>query len=265
MKLIHSIALLLVVGFAVAGCRSSAEFFGFVGTPASDDGWSHDYNSTANDTWEAIRRVVKDNGEITWEDPVNMKLEGLYHNATEGEPLNMKAAVYDKSSPEELRSRLIVHCWYARLAHDRGRPDDAREFCNVVYRLLKEARGEGVDEDPEVTTTSEKAVEPDEAIGFFKVSREQAFATCEAVMKEFGDVAQAEPEKGYLRGKKVNALEKQSQEVVINVYDRTEGKDVRVKVSVKVRGAEDKPMQEIAKAYVGQIHERLEKQFGAQE
>ncbi len=256
---------LLLIG--LSSCRDAAEFFHFTGTPEGHDGWRHDYNDTTRDTWEAFRLVMRDNGEITWEDSDNMELEGIYkpHDANQRDGINVKGKVYDKSSPEELRSRLIVHCWYARNANDRERPDDAREYCNSVFRVLKAWKGEDVDEKPTVDTTSEDPVAADEAIAFFRVNRAQAFEVAQAVVKQYGEVDQSEPEKGYLRGKKKNALEKETQEVRVSVFDRTEGESVRVKVSVRVTGTDGKPLQDIAKAYVAEIRAQLQKKYGAQE
>lgn len=252
---------------SLAGCRDAAEFFHFTGTPTGNDGWQHEYNDTARDTWEAFRLVVRDNGEITWEDRDNMELRGVYkpHDSNARTGIEVKGKVYDKSTPEELRSKLIVHCWYANNANDRERQDEAREYCNSVFRVLKAWKGQDVDEKPTVDTTSEDPVGADEAIAFFKVTRAQAFEVAQAVVKQYGEVNQSEPEKGYLRGKKVNALEKETQEVRVSVYDRTEGESIRVKVSVRVNGADGKPLQELSKAYIAEIRAQLDKKFGSQE
>ncbi len=267
MNMIRTMMLLAVVLLVFAGCRDAAEFFGYVGSPVSDDGWSHDYNATTHDTWEAFRAVVRDNGEITSENQDEMSLTGIYkpHDSSESDGIHLRGRVYDKSSPDDLRSRLIIYCWYNRAANDRGRQHLARDYCNTVFRVLRKARGEGVDDEPRVDTTSEPAVQEDEAVAYFQVTRQQAFEAAREVLTEFGSVEQSEPDQGFLRGSKVNPLEKQAQEVRVSVYDRTEGDNLRAKVSVRVRSADDKPLQEVAQAYISEIRGRLLKQAGTQE
>jgi hypothetical protein len=259
--------LLVFVAFAGFGCRDSAEFFGFTGSPAGDDGWSHDYNATTHDTWEAFRLIVKDNGTITSEDPDNMELEGVYkpHDSSERDGINIRGKVYDKSKPDELRSRLIIHAWYARSANDAERPHTAREYCNTVFRVLKQWKGEDIDEDPRVDAGSDNPVLADEAVGYFRVSPADVLATCEGVVRQYGEIEQLDADKGFIRGNKKNPLEKETQEVRISVYDRTEGERVRSKVSVRVRGADDKPLQEVSKAYIAAIRDELQKKYGVQE
>lgn len=264
-----AIALPVAVLLAVflSSCRGSAEFFGFTGKPDGLNGWSHDYNATPQDTWEAFRLIVRDNGEITKEDTAAMQLDGMYSmtDYERGGGFRVWGKVYDKSSEGELRSRLVVRCWDQRAASDGERPRDASAFCDRVYAVLKAWRGEGPDNKPTVTTTSEAPVQADEAIGFFAATPAQAYEVCHAVVKEHGDVDQAEPEGGFIRGKKRNPLERETQDVRVHIYDRTEGDDIRVKVSVRVRGPGGQPMQDVARAYVELIHERLLKLLEAQE
>jgi hypothetical protein len=259
------VALLIVV--VLAGCRSGAEFLGFTGSPEGHDGWSHDYNATPQDTWEAFRLVVRDNGEITREDPHAMELEGIYrpHDSRSRDGINIRGRVYDRSSENELRSRLIVRAWYERAANNRERPHTAQEYCNTVHRVLLAWRGQTPGERPSVDTTSEEPVQQDEAIGFFRVTPAQAFAVCESVVREYGAVDQADAGGGFIRGKKINPLERETQDVRVNIYDRTEGENVRVKVSVRVVGPGGRPMQEVARAYVAEIRDRLQKQLETQE
>ena len=156
-KAITCTFLLAIVSLSgLSGCRDAAEFFHWAGTPTGQDGWLHDYDSTPNDTWEAFRVIMRDNGSITTEDPAKMELRGVYkpHDSSARDGIEVKGNVYDKSEDGEVRSRLIVHCWYARNANDRERPDTAREYCNAVFRLLKAWKGEPIDEKPTVSTTS---------------------------------------------------------------------------------------------------------------
>lgn len=261
--------LLAIVSLAgLSGCRDAAEFFHWAGTPTGQDGWLHDYDSTPNDTWEAFRVIMRDNGSITTEDPAKMELRGVYkpHDSSARDGIEVKGTVYDKSEDGEVRSRLIVHCWYARNANDRERPDTAREYCNAVFRLLKAWKGEPIDEKPTVSTTGEEPVAADEGIGFFKVTPAQAFSAAELVIKTYGSVEQSEAATGFIRGQKKNALEKTVDEVRVNIYDRTEGDKTRVKVSVKVRSGDgNKAMQDVARSYVAEIQRELEKRHGKQD
>ena len=262
----HGLILLLVL--AALGCRGTAEFFSFTGKPESHDGWSHDYEATPADTWEAFRLVMKTNGSIEREDPVAMELRGQNKppDSSERDGYNVCGRVYDKSVDGSLRSRLIVHAWYARSADGGERPDIAREYTNAVYRTLKAWKGEGEEGDKgRLDTTSEDPLQPDEAVAYFRVRAADVFGVCEKVARRYGSVEQSEKGKGFLRAQKKNALEQTHDDVRMNVYDRSEGGSVRVKVSVRVRdGRENKPLQEIAKAYVGEIRTELEKRFGEQ-
>lgn len=261
--------LLLAAVVALAGCRDAGEFMGFTGKPQGDDGWREDYQASPQDVWEAIRLVVRDNGTLTEEDPEEMTLTGIYKPADskQRDGLNMRAAVYDKSEGDELHSRLIVHAWYQRQATDNGRPDTAREYCNAVFRVLKAWKGEDVDEDPSVTTTSEDPVGEDEAIGFYEVTPDQAFAVCKEIVAKYGEVEQADDEKRFLRGSKQNPLENSVDDVRVNVYDRTEDEGPRAKVSVRVRSGEEsgEPLQDVAKSYLEEIRKELQKRHGPQE
>lgn len=254
--------------FAITGCRDAGEFMAWNGSPQGDDGWSEDYAAAPADVWEAIRTVVRDNGSIKEEKPEEMYIRGEYKpkDSTEWDGIDMKAQVYDKSEDGELRTRLIVHAWYAKNANDRGRQGTAREYCNTVYRVLRQWQGEDVDEDPSITTTSEDPVKEDEAIGFFKVTREQAFGAAKKVLAEYGKIEQEDAPGFFIRATKENALESTQDDVRLNVYDRTEDEGPRCKVSVRVRrGEDDKALQDVAKSYVNEIRKELEKQFGPQE
>lgn len=262
----HAVFICLLLAFTAIGCRDAAEFFSFTGRPESSDGWLQDYEASSIDVWEAFRRVTLDNGVIEKEDPIAMELSGLNknRNSSETDGYNMKGKVYDKSSDGKVRARLIVHAWFAKNADGGERPDIAKEYTNAVFRVLQAWKGEKDErEKGRVATTSEDPVAEDEAIGYFKVKPADAFAVCEEVAKRYGKVEQAEADKGFIRSTKSNALEKTSDDVRMNVYDRTEGESVRVKISVRVRdGKEGKPAQEIAKGYMGEIRSELEKRFG---
>ena len=258
----------LLILLAASGCRDAGEFMAFTGHPEGADGWAEDYDSTPTDVWEAFRRVARDNGTITEENPDEMSLEGEYKpkDSSDWDGISIRGKVYDKSEDGQIRTRLIVHAWYARNANDRERPDTAREYCNTVYRVLKAWKGEGVDEDPSVTTTSEDPVKEDEAIAFFKVTPSQAFAVAKSVIAKYGEIEQADEKTTYIRGVKKNALESTTDEVRVNIYDRTEGESIRCKVSVRVRAGEDnKALQDIAKSYAAEIRKELEKKYGSQE
>ena len=265
-KCIVLVAMLLLT-FA-AGCRDAGEFMGFTGHPEGSDGWSEDYDSNPTDVWEAFRRVARDNGSITDENPEEMSLRGEYkpHDSSEWDGLSIKGRVYDKAEGDQLRTRLIVHAWYSRSANDRERPATAREYCNAVFRVLKAWKGEGVDENPTVTTTSEDPVKEDEAVAFFKVTPAQTFAAAKDVIAKYGEIEQADDKSFYIRGVKKNALESTSDEVRVNIYDRTEGESTRSKLSVRVRAGEDnKALQEVARSYANEIRKELEKKYGSQE
>ncbi|MBK9976109.1 MAG: hypothetical protein IPP14_15150 [Planctomycetes bacterium] len=260
----------LLMAFAVLpliSCRETAEFFSFTGKPEGDNGWLQDYESTPKDTWEAFRLVAKQNGRIDNENPDTMELRcfNLSPDSSEKEGYTVKGRVYDKTKGTEIRSRLIVHAWFAKSADGGARQDIAKEYSNAVWRVLKQWKGGDVEPGKTpIDTTSENPVAEDEAVSYFRVKPGQAFEACEAVAKLYGSVEQAEKDKGFLRAVKQNPLEKTRDDVRISVYDRTEGETVRVKVSVRVRdGADNKPLQEIAKAYVSEIRKELEKRFGA--
>jgi hypothetical protein len=258
----------LLVLFALAGCRDAGEFFAWTGSPQGDDGWSEDYAASPADVWEALRLVVRDNGSIKEEDPTEMYLRGEYRpkDSTEWDGIEMKGNVYDKSEDGELRTRLIVRAWYGRAANDRGRQSIARDYCNAVYRVLRAWQGQDVDEDTAITTTSEEPVKEDEAIGFFKATPEQVFSASVKVLGQYGSVEQEDPRSGFIRATKDNTLEGTSDDVRVNIYDRTEGESVRSKLSVRVRREEDnKALQNVARSYVNEIRKELEKQLGPQE
>ena len=218
--------------------------------------------------WVAQHRVARDNGSITDENPEEMSLRGEYkpHDSSEWDGLSIKGRVYDKAEGDQLRTRLIVHAWYSRSANDRERPATAREYCNAVFRVLKAWKGEGVDENPTVTTTSEDPVKEEEAVAFFKVTPAQTFAAAKDVIAKYGEIEQADDKSFYIRGVKKNALESTSDEVRVNIYDRTEGESTRSKLSVRVRAGEDnKALQEVARSYANEIRKELEKKYGSQE
>ncbi|MBZ0137734.1 MAG: hypothetical protein K8I27_15315 [Planctomycetes bacterium] len=263
---IPAIALLLLI--SVTGCRDAGEFLAWNGSPQGEDGWSEDYAAAPADVWEALRIVVRDNGSIKEEKPDEMFIRGEYRpsDSSEWDGIEMKGQVYDKSEDGKLQTRLIVHAWYANNANDRGRQSTAREYCNTVFRVLKAWQGEEPDEDSSVTTTSEDPVKEDEAIAFFKVKPEQAYAATLKVLKLYGKIEQEDPNGGFIRASKENALESTKDEVRVNIYDRTEEEGPRCKLSVRVRRGEDnKPLQDVAKSYVNEVRKELEKQFGPQE
>jgi hypothetical protein len=262
----HMLVLCLLIAPFTLGCRDAAEFFSFTGKPEGADGWLQDYEAGPIDVWEAFRRVALDNGMIEKEDPIKMELSGINKEpgSSEKDGYNIKGRVYDKSRDGKQRARLIVQAWYAKSAHGGERQDIARDYTNAVYHVLAAWKGDKAErEKGRVATTSEDPVQDDEAIGYFKVKPADAFAVCEEVAKRYGKVEQAEREKGFIRSTKTNALEKTADDVRMNVYDRTEGESVRVKISVRVRdGKEGKPAQEIAKGYMGEIRSEMEKRFG---
>jgi hypothetical protein len=263
----YAIVLLLAV-VTLAGCRESGEFFAWTGSPEAQDGWKEDYASSPADVWEAFRLVVRDNGTIKEERPEEMSLTGEYKpsDSAEWDGISIKGQVYDKSDGgKELRTRLIVHAWYARNANDRERPETAREYCNAVFRVLKAWKGEDIDDDPTIATTSEEPVREDEAIGFFKLTPAQVYAASKTVISKYGSVEQAEEKGLYIRGTKQNALESTKDDVRVNIYDRTEEGVARSKISVRVLGEGNVPLQEIARSYLAEIRKELEKQFGPQE
>ena len=260
--------LLLLCVVALAGCRESGEFMAWTGSPEAQDGWKEDYDSSPADVWEAFRLVTRDNGTITEEKPEEMSLTGEYKpsDSPEWDGISMKGKVYDKSDGgTELRTRLIVHAWYARNANDRERPETAREYCNAVFRVLKAWKGEEVDEDPTISTTSEQPAREDEAIGFFKLTPAQVYAAGKTVIDKYGSIEQAEEKSFYIRGTKENALESTKDDVRVNIYDRTEEGAPRAKISIRVLGEGNEPLQEIARSYMAEIRKELEKLHGPQE
>ena len=271
MKCVFSTIILLTVVAALSlssGCRDAGEWMKFTGGPETDDGWGETFEYPAADVWEAFRAVVRDNGSIEEEDPVEMSLKGESkpHDSSDWDGVSIRGRVYDKSEDGVVASRLIVHAWYAKNANDRARQDTARQYCNTVFKVLKQWKGEDPDENPTVTTSSEDPVKPDEAIGFFKVKPEQAYAACKVVVAKYGAVEQDDPKGLYMRGVKSNALEDTKDDVRIFVYDRTEQDSIRSKVSVRVRAGEDNgAMQDVARSYLTEIRKELEKQFGPQE
>jgi hypothetical protein len=259
----------LIGGLSLAsGCRDAGEWMKFTGGPETEDGWGETYEYAPADVWEAFRVVARDNGTIEEEDPTEMSLKGEYkpHDSTEWDGVSIRGQVYDKSEDGKVAARLIVHAWYAKNANDRARQDTARDYCNTVFKVLKQWKGEKIDEEPTVSTSSEDPVKPDEAIGFFKVTPEQAYSACKAVVAKYGSVEQDDPKGLFLRGVKTNALEDTKDEVRVFVYDRTEQESIRSKVSIRVRAGEDnEAMQEVARSYMTEIRKELEKQFGPQE
>ncbi|MBE7492163.1 MAG: hypothetical protein HS108_10460 [Planctomycetes bacterium] len=266
----HLVFVLALTLFALAfapGCRETAEFFSFTGSPESNDGWLQDYEATPADTWEAFRLVALQNGRIEREDPKTMELWGLNiaPDSASTKGYNIRGRVYDRSKDGQVAARLIVHARYAKNADGGERQDIAKEYTNAVWRVLKQWKGG--DEDPDkgrLDTTSEEAVKDDEAVAYFKLKPEQVFEAAEAVAKVYGEVEQSEKDKGFLRAVKKNPLEKSQDDVRISVFNRTEGDSPRAKISVRVRdGKENKPLQEIAKGYIAEIRKELEKRHGA--
>jgi hypothetical protein len=245
----------------VAGCRSAAEFMGFTGKPEGNSGWSHDYNATPQDVYEAFRVIVRDNGQIENEVPEELHVEGLYirDGRTPRTGITVRGTVYDHSTDDEVRSRLIVHAWYSRAAGDRERQELARDYCNSVFHLLRDWQGEPRKDDSALTTTSDEPIAEDEAVGYFRVTQEQAMEVSRHIVELYGVVDQADA--GFLRGTKQNPLEPNAQEVRLWVYDRTEQDRVRVKLSVRVRSHDNQPLQDVARAYVGEIRKELERRY----
>jgi hypothetical protein len=249
----------------VAGCRSAAEFMGFTGRPEGNSGWSHDFEAPPQDVYEAFRLVVRDNGVIESESPEEFSLRGLYkpHDSRERDGINLRGRVYDHSSEAGVRSRLIVHAWYARAATDRDRQDLARSYCNSVHRVLQQWRGDEPEAPTGVTTTSEEPLAEDEAVGYFSVTQAEAIDASRKLVEQYGSVDQLEA--NFIRGRKHNPLEPHTQEVRVWVYDRTEQDRVRVKLSVRVRDHENRPLPEVARAYVAEIRKELERRLGEQD
>jgi len=258
---------LIAISFA-AGCRETAEFLSFTGSPEGADGWLQDYEASHTDTWEAFRLVAQQNGRIDKEDPKSMELSGvnLPPDSSSTKGYTIRGKVYDKSKDGKPQARLIVHSFYANNADGGERQDIAKEYTNAVWRVLKQWKGG--EEDPNkgrLDTTSDAAVLEDEAVAYFKVKPDQAFEAAETVAKLYGAIEQSEKDKGFMRAVKKNPLEKTQDDVRISIYDKTEGENIRVKISVRVRdGKEQKPQQEIAKGYVSEIRKELEKRFGAE-
>lgn len=252
----------------LSGCVGFAETTGIAigfGSPEGDDGYSLDYKGTPADVWEAFRQVARDNGEILKEDPDAMSLSGKRINKAAGEQTFdvMSGQVYDKSTEKESRARLIVHVSYPGAATDGGLPDTARSYCFAVHRVLIANQGGEKPKDKSVLVGSEPPVQADEAVGYFKVTREQAFEALKQVIKENGELGELDATKGYATGLRKSKLEPVGDDVRGWAYDRTEQGSARCKVSVRVQSKkEGKPQQETAKAYIKAIREALEKSLG---
>lgn len=267
-RLLTPFALLLLL--AAAACESTPDALptGIAigwGEPESDDGYSLDYNAAPQDVFEAFRRVALDNGEIEKTNADEMSLAGKRINKAAGETShdNFKGRVYDKSTKDKPRAKLIVHVRYPGAAVDAGRPDTARAYCFAVHRTLIAMKGGYQPKDDSVITGSEPAVMEDEAVGYFKVQRKDALEALKQVVAENGEVKEYDEQKAFLTGVRKSKLETKGDDVQGWVYDRNEQNVVRCKVSVRVRSLGDnKPQQETARSFIKAVRELLEKRFG---
>lgn len=256
--------------FAVTACESAPDALptGIAigwGEPESDDGYSLDYNATPQDVFEAFRRVAVDNGEIEKTNADEMSLAGKRINKAAGEVThdNFKGQVYDKSTKEKPRAKLIVHVRYPGAAVDGGRPDTARAYCFAVHRTLIAMQGGHKPKDNSVIVGSEPDVLEDEAVGYFKVQRKDALEALKQVVSENGEIKEFDEAKAFITGVRKSKLETKGDDVQGWVYDRNEQSVVRCKVSVRVRSLNDnKPQQETARSFVKAVREILEKKFG---
>lgn len=256
--------MLCVVSIVHLGCQEAQEFLGFVGTPDGDDGWRHDYNDSPSDVWDVLRTIVRDNGKITDEDPEKMRISGLNipNPDNEDDSYMVEARVLDLSDDAEVRTRVHLRVWYDDANEDNGYPDIAREYCYTVRRVLRERNGTETKPDLGVQTGSEDPIKNDEAVGFYRVTVDQAFSVATDVVKEFGEVDQQSKDKGFIRGHRIIPLEDKKDDVRVQVYDRSEGEGKRVKISVRVTDKDNKAQQDIAKKYLEEIRKELESRFG---
>lgn len=263
------LTLLGLLALAQSACVEVAQIspglsVGF-GSPEGDDGYSLDYRVPPADVWEAFRKVARENGEIEKENHDEMSLSGKRINKAAGEQTwdVIKGRVYDKSDGKETRARLIVHVRYPGAAEGGGLPDTARSYCFAVQRVLIAQQGGEKPKDNSVVVGSEPPVQSDEAVGYFKASRDQVYEALLQVIRENGELSENDAAKAYATGLRKSKLEPVGDEVRGWVYDRTEQQNVRAKVSVRVRSKkEDAPQQDTAKAYVKAIREALEKKLG---
>lgn len=255
--------LLCLVSMAHLGCRDAQEFFGFAGSPNGEDGWRHDYNSSASDVWEALRIVVRDNGKITDENPEEMRIQGLNisNPDNEDDSYMIKARILDMSTENEVRTRVHMNIWYANDNTDGSNPDLAREYCYTIRRLLQAWKGGETKPHGGLQTGSEDPVKKDEAVGFYRVDMNQAFDVASKIVKTFGEIDQSDPNGGFIRGHRVIPLEDKKDDVRVQLHDRSEGDSKRVKISVRVVDKDGRPQQDIAKKYLEEIRKELESRF----
>ncbi|MCC6574047.1 MAG: hypothetical protein IT462_09660 [Planctomycetes bacterium] len=267
MRTIRLLLPLSLLAFALSGCLDFAETTGVsvgMGSPEGDDGYALDYKAPPADVWEVFRIVARNNGEITREDPEKMELEGKRINRAEGErtPDVIRGKVYTVAGTGA-KARLIVHVREPNSVDSPGQPETARSYCFAVMRELERRKGGKVEKDPSVVVGSEPAVGVDEAVGYFIVTREQAFNAALNVVTENGEVSVQDLKAGIINGVRKSKLEPVGDVVNVYLYDRTEQDNVRTKVSVRVRTKQDdKPRQDIAKAYIKAMREALEKAVG---
>lgn len=261
------LAIFALPALLAAGCLDFAETTGVAvgfGGPEGDSGYSLDYKSPPADVWEVFRIVAIANGDITREDPERMELEGKRINRAEGErvPDHIRGKVYLVKG-EGAAARLIVHAREPGVAMDSGRPEVARAYCFAVMRELERRKGGKTEKDPGIIVGTEPPVKEDEAVGYFRVKREQAFAAIKQVITENGELVGSDAAAGTLNGLRKSTLEPVGDNVTAYIYDRTEQDNTRVKVSVRVRTKQDdKPRQDTAKAYIKALREALEKSIG---
>ena len=250
------------------GCQDTQEFFGFSGAPDGEGGWRQDIEATPNDVWEALRMVVRDNGEISTEDAKEMRVTGLNYQelVDPDDAFKVKARVRDLSTEDETRTRLHVKVWFpADVSEDGDHPKIAREYCYTVRKILKAWAGGDKKPPTGIATTSESPVKKDEAIGYYRVSLDQAYGVGASVVKQFGAIDQDSKEQWFIRGHRIIPLEDRKDDVRIQLYDRTEDGAERVKVSVRVVDKDGKPQQEIAKKYLEEIRKELESRHGTKD
>jgi hypothetical protein len=259
---------LTILAISLTGCLDFAETTGVsvgLGSPEGDDGYSLDYKSPPADVWEVLRVVVRNNGDITKENPEQMELEGKRINRAEGErtPDLIRGRVYVISGGGEAKARLIMHAREPGPATDSGLSETARSYCFAVMRELERRKGGKVEKDPSVVVGTEPAVKDDEATGYFVVTRQQAFDAIKQVVAENGELVGSDISGGTVNGLRKSKLEPIGDVVTALLYDRTEQTNIRTKVSIRVRTKQDdKPRQDTAKAYIRAVREALEKAIG---
>jgi len=261
--LVFRVSVVLLALLAFSSCRQ----VGLSGSPAGHDGWQFRFTDRhPADVWEALRSVVRDHGEISDENPEEMKLTGLHYQSERyrDSAKTITGRVIDESEDGKAGATLVVYARHRSSVDDSGDQNLAQRYCFTVVDLL-EARDGRTEEDPGVGTSGEPPLRDDEAVAFFAVSVKAAFDACRKTVAQYGEIDQEDEAGGFIRGRKVNALEPNGDEVRVRVYDRAEEGASRVKVSVRVRsgGKEgDRPRQETAKAYLKEIRKLLEAEAG---